>query len=135
MVPWAHIIHTIDSLALAQEIARRAPGPIGVLIQVNAALDPAKAGVTPDETLPLCREVDALDNITVRGLMTIPPMTEDPESCAPFFAEVSHLAGLGRAEGLQTDILSMGMSRDYSVAIREGSTMIRVGTAIFGSRD
>ncbi|MAY80841.1 MAG: YggS family pyridoxal phosphate-dependent enzyme [Deltaproteobacteria bacterium] len=135
VVPWAQIVHTVDSFALAEEIARRTPGPIGVLIQVNAAHDPAKAGVSPNETLALCKQVEALDNITVRGLMTIPPMTEDPESCAPFFAEVTHLAQMGQAAGLQTDILSMGMSRDYRVAIREGSTLIRVGTAIFGSRD
>ena len=67
--------------------------------------------------------------------MTLPPMTEDPEDCAPFFAEVAALGKAGLQAGLHTDILSMGMSRDYRVAIREGSTVVRIGTAIFGARN
>ena len=67
--------------------------------------------------------------------MTMPPMTEDPEDCAPFFSEVAALAEAGRAAGLQTDVLSMGMSRDHRVAIRCGSTIVRIGTAIFGERE
>jgi len=135
VVPWAQIIHTVDSLALAQAISSRAPNSIGVLVQVNTGEDANKGGVHPGNALDVAKEIERLDNLTVRGFMTLPPMTEDPEDCAPYFAEVAALAKHGQADGLQTDILSMGMSRDYRVAIREGSTMVRIGTAIFGARE
>jgi pyridoxal phosphate enzyme (YggS family) len=135
VVPWAQIIHTVDSLALAQAISSRAPHTIGVLVQVNTGEDANKGGVHPGNALDVAKEIEQLDKLTVRGFMTLPPMTEDPEDCAPYFAEVAALAKQGQADGLQTDILSMGMSRDYRVAIREGSTMVRIGTAIFGARD
>jgi len=135
VVRWASLIHTVDSLALAEEIARRAPSPMGILIQVNAGGDAAKGGVAPADALDLCRTAHGLEGISVEGLMTMPPMTEDPEDCAPFFAEVADLAARGRADGLPLNTVSMGMSRDHRVAIREGATIIRLGTAIFGPRD
>ena len=135
VVPWAQIIHTVDNIDLAQAISNRAPANIGVLIQVNTGQDTNKGGVLPTDALALAKEMDRIDMLTVRGFMTLPPMTEDPEDCAPYFAEVNDLAKRGRADGLQTDILSMGMSRDYRVAIREGSTVVRIGTAIFGARE
>jgi len=135
VVPWAQIIHTVDSIDLAQAIANRAPNNIGVLIQVNTGEDTNKGGVVPGSALELAKAIEGIDLLTVRGFMTLPPMTEDPEDCAPYFAEVAHLAKEGQAAGLQTDVLSMGMSRDYRVAIREGSTIVRIGTAIFGARN
>ena len=134
VVPWAEIIHTVDSIELAQAIANRAPRNIGVLVQVNTGADAQKGGVTPSNALDLAKEIERLESLTVRGFMTLPPMTEDPEDCAPFFAEVTALGKSGLQAGLHTDILSMGMSRDYRVAIREGSTVVRIGTAIFGAR-
>ena len=134
VVPWVQVIHTIDSLALAEAISKRAPNNIGVLIQVNTGDDMNKGGVHVSDALDLAKQIEQLDSLTVRGFMTVPPMTEDPEDCAPFFAEVADLARRGRADGLLTDTLSMGMSRDYRVAVREGSTIVRIGTAIFGAR-
>lgn len=135
VVPWVSMIHTVDNLALAEAISGRAPNPLGVLIQVNTGDDAAKGGVPSQTALELAKEIQRLDSLTVRGFMTMPPMTEDPEDCAPFFSEVAALAEAGRAAGLQTDVLSMGMSRDHRVAIRCGSTMVRIGTAIFGARE
>ena len=135
VVPWAQVIHTVDSIELARAISSKAPRNIGVLVQVNTGADVNKGGVTPQEAIALAKDVQQLENLTARGFMTLPPMTEDPEDCAPYFAEVNDLAKRGRADGLQTDILSMGMSRDYRVAIREGSTVVRIGTAIFGARE
>lgn len=135
VVPWAQIIHTVDSLALAEAISNKAPRDIGVLIQVNTGGDINKGGVASDAALALAKDIERLERLQVRGFMTMPPMTEDPEDCAPFFAEVAALGMQGQADGLRTDILSMGMSRDYPVAIREGSTLVRIGTAIFGSRN
>ena len=135
VVPWAALIHTVDSLALGEALSLRAPGPLGVLVQVNTGGDEAKGGVPATHALALAKELESLAHITVRGFMTLPPMTDDPEDCAPFFSEVAALAERGRAAGLQTDILSMGMSRDHRVAIRCGSTLVRIGTALFGARD
>jgi pyridoxal phosphate enzyme (YggS family) len=134
VVPWVQLIHTVDSLALAEAISKRAPNNIGVLIQVNTGDDINKGGVHVSDALDLAKQIEQLDSLTVRGFMTVPPMTDDPEDCAPFFAEVADLARRGRADGLLTDTLSMGMSRDYRVAVREGSTIVRIGTAIFGAR-
>jgi len=135
VVPWAQIIHTVDSLALAEAIAARAPHPLGILVQVNTGGDTAKGGVATRQALSLAKDIERLDKLTVRGFMTMPPLTEDPEDCAPFFTEVADLGQAGQAAGLDTAVLSMGMSRDYRVAIRCGSTIVRIGTAIFGARD
>ena len=135
VVPWATLIHTVDSLPLAEAISGRAPRLIGALIQVNTGGDENKAGVRSVDALDLAHRVNALDNLEVRGFMTMPPMTEDPEDCAPFFAEVAELAARGQAAGLPTVEVSMGMSRDYRVAVRQGSTIVRIGTAIFGARN
>ncbi len=134
VVPWVQVIHTVDSLALAEAVSKRAPNNIGVLIQVNTGDDTNKGGVQVSDALDLAKQIEQLDSLTVRGFMTVPPMTDDPEDCAPFFAEVADLARRGRADGLLTNTLSMGMSRDYRVAVREGSTIVRIGTAIFGAR-
>lgn len=130
----ATLIHDVDSLALAEEIAKRSGDrPTGILVGVNMG-ESQKSGVPPAEALALCEAVVGLAGVRLRGLMTIPPATEDPEGAAPYFAELADLAARGRAAGLPLNELSMGMSHDWLVALRHGATMIRVGTAIFGAR-
>ena len=123
----AALIHTCDRLALAQEIAKRAPaGGQRVLLEVNIGGEPQKAGVLPGEAAALLDQVRALSGLRCEGLMCIPPAEGDPR---PHFAALRELAGR-----LQLKELSMGMSADYQVAIEEGATLVRVGTAIFGER-
>ena len=134
VVPWATLIHTVDSLALAQAIAQRSPHPIGVLVQVNVGDDPAKGGVSSTDALQLCEQIDTLTGIELRGLMTMPPATQSPQEASPFFQALADLAARGRDKGLPTHELSMGMTSDFPYAVAEGATIIRVGTAIFGPR-
>ena len=135
VVPWATLIHTVDSLALAQAISERASHEIGVLVQVNTGDDPAKGGVSTSDALRLCEHIHALPGIALKGLMTMPPITETPAQAAPFFQTLFHLAEQARKEGLPVHELSMGMTADFPVAIANGATIIRVGTAIFGARE
>ena len=123
----AALIHTCDRLALAQEIAKRAPaGGQRVLLEVNIGGEPQKAGVLPGEAAALLDQVRALSGLRCEGLMCIPPAEGDPR---PHFATLRELA-----VRLQLAELSMGMSADYALAIEEGATLVRVGTAIFGER-
>ncbi len=123
----AALIHTCDRLALAQEIAKRAPaGGQRVLLEVNIGGEPQKAGVLPGEAAALLDQVRALLSLRCEGLMCIPPAEGDPR---PHFAALRELAAR-----LQLEELSMGMSADYALAIEEGATLVRVGTAIFGER-
>ena len=133
-------IQTVDSLELLAEISRRA-GEAGrvvpVLVEVNLGGEGSKAGVPPEEVSPLVDAAPGLSGIDLKGLMAIPPWTLDPEESRPYFARLRELlAGCvsrGVAGARMTE-LSMGMSNDYEAAIEEGATMVRVGTAIFGSR-
>jgi pyridoxal phosphate enzyme (YggS family) len=133
-------IQTVDSLGLLSEISRRA-GEAGkvvpVLLEVNLAGEGSKAGAAPEELPAMIEAVPGFPGIRLQGLMAIPPWTEDPEESRPYFKRLRELfeecasrggAGPGWRE------LSMGMSNDFEAAIEEGATMIRVGTAIFGSR-
>jgi PLP dependent protein len=126
------LIHSLDRLELAREIERRAAAQgrvVDTLLQVNVAAEATKGGVPPDavgETLDL---IGKLGHVRVRGLMTIPPEVERPEESRPWFRRLRELA---ERHGLPE--LSMGMSGDFEVAIEEGATMVRVGTAIFGPR-
>jgi PLP dependent protein len=125
-------IHSVDRLELAQELSRRAHGAertLNVLLQVNLGDEPQKGGVAPAELKRLHELVAALPNLKVRGLMAIPPATEQPEQARPFFRQLRELR-----EQLGLEHCSMGMSADFEVAIEEGATMVRVGTAIFGPR-
>ena len=125
-------IHSVDRLDLAQELSRRAHGAdrtLNVLLQVNVGDEPQKGGVAPAELKRLHEVVAALPNLKVRGLMAIPPATEQPEQARPFFRQLRELR-----EQLGLEHCSMGMSADFEVAIEEGATMVRVGTAIFGPR-
>lgn len=124
------VIHSLDRLELARELDRRAGGPpVRVLVQVNVAGEASKGGFGPDGVAAALDEIRRLPGLRVLGLMTIPPAVADAEAARPWFRL---LADLAKRAGLAE--LSMGMSADFEVAIEEGATMVRVGTAIFGPR-
>lgn len=124
------ILHSVDSLKLAEAISRRAGGPVDVLLEVNVARDPRKYGFAPEDVAGAVSAVARLDNLNLRGLMTVAPFVENPEDVRPFFRT---LRALRDAEGLVE--LSMGMTNDYEVAVEEGATLVRVGRALFGARE
>ncbi|TVQ91891.1 MAG: YggS family pyridoxal phosphate-dependent enzyme [Deltaproteobacteria bacterium] len=134
IAPTAYRIHALEEVRHAQALARRASAELIGLVAVNVAREQSKGGVRVEEALERCAALDAIDGITIRGLMTLPPPQDDPERSAPHFEKLALLAEEGRAQGLELTELSMGMSQDYHVAIRYGATWIRVGTAIFGPR-
>jgi PLP dependent protein len=135
VVGTAALVHGVDSLALGEAIsARSGDRPTAVLVQVNVGDESTKSGVSSQIALDLCGQLHALSGLRLRGLMCIPPVSERPEDSAAWFRSLVKLAAAGRARGLPLVELSMGMSHDYEVAIREGATIIRVGTAIFGAR-
>jgi len=129
------LIHSVDSFHLAQEIDKRCKeiGKIqDILIQVNAACEESKFGIKKEETLPLCDEIiKYCSNIRVRGLMHIAPAADNPEDVRKYFKEVKDIYD----KMPYADILSMGMSGDFEIAIEEGANMIRIGTLIFGERN
>ncbi len=125
-------VHSVDRLDLARELDRRARAlgrTVDALLEVNVAEEPQKSGVRPGEIKALLDAFGALTAIRVRGLMAIPPAAPDPEQTRPYFRRLRELRD---AAGLEH--LSMGMSADFEVAVEEGATMVRVGTAIFGPR-
>ncbi|MBW1712962.1 MAG: YggS family pyridoxal phosphate-dependent enzyme [Deltaproteobacteria bacterium] len=130
------LIHSVDRLKLAQTLDRRAGDkPVKVLVQVNLAEEETKGGVSEAQALDLIRAVAGLDKLEPRGLMVMPPFFDQPERARPFFARLRNLADKARqATGLELPELSMGMSGDFEVAVEEGATLVRVGTAIFGQR-
>jgi len=135
------LIHSVDNSELAEEIHRYSlkHGTVTpVLIQVNVSGEIGKSGVAPNHLEELLEMVTHLDGIAVRGLMTIPPFDSDPEQSRKHFAALRKLRDRMRSvaiENISMDELSMGMSNDFEVAIEEGATWVRVGTAIFGARD
>jgi hypothetical protein len=133
------LIHSVDSLALAREIDRRAEArgcKMDVLLEVNVAGEETKAGVAPEEALDLAQAISGLKNLRLLGLMTMPPWVEDPEESRPHFRALRELAReMERRGGIEIRELSMGMSADFDVAVEEGATLVRIGTAIFGPRE
>lgn len=133
-------IHSVDRLSLAQEIERqwaRVDRICQVLVQVNIAQEATKSGTTAERVLELVREISVLPHVRIMGLMTMPPFFDDPEGARPFFRELARLSRLIAAENIPNVTmaeLSMGMSGDFEVAIEEGATLVRVGSAIFGER-
>jgi pyridoxal phosphate enzyme (YggS family) len=134
------LIHSVDTLDLAQELDRQAAKidkKQNVLIEVSIAGEEQKAGVSLDQTMDLVREAAKLKNIAIQGVMTIPPYSDNPEDSRPHFKKLKELASRIYREnipGVSMAELSMGMSGDFEVAIEEGATLVRVGTAVFGER-
>ena len=135
------LIHSVDRYSLAQEISTQW-GKIGktadILLQFNLGGEASKSGADETEALYLAKQISALPNLQVRGLMTLPPYCDDPEEVRPYFSRLRLLGEKLSAANLPNVIieeLSMGMSHDFTVAIEEGATLVRVGTAIFGARD
>jgi PLP dependent protein len=136
VAPFVGAVDSVDSMHLAAELGRRAAKlgrTIRVLVEVNVAKEDAKTGCAPQDLEPVLRAVEAQPSLELRGLMTIPPLTEDPEGARQFFGTLRALRSLHGGAGRLPE-LSMGMSADLEIAIAEGATMVRIGTAIFGER-
>ena len=144
------LIQTLDSLKLAQnlqktwraDVAERprglddpAPAPQSVLVQVNIAAEPQKSGVAPEDVEEHQPGIAAMPELEARGLMCLPPMTDNAEDARPYFRRLFELRNdMRQKTGLQLPVLSMGMSQDFHVAVAEGADLVRVGTDIFGPR-
>ena len=141
IVDKAYLIHSVDSLRLAETISEEGVKKgvtVPVLIEVNVAGEESKFGVSPEETEELVRAIAKLPAIQVKGLMTIAPYVENPEDNRVHFSKLKQLSVDIRnknIDNVSVDVLSMGMTGDYQVAIEEGATMVRVGTGIFGERN
>ena len=137
----AVMIHSVDSAALAQTISKeavKAGRVMDILLEVNAAEEESKFGLGYDKVLPLIHEIAPLPGIHICGLMTVPPYTENPETSRVYFKKLRELSvDIARQsiDNVSMHTLSMGMTGDFEVAIEEGATHIRVGTAIFGARN
>ncbi|HKM28463.1 MAG TPA: YggS family pyridoxal phosphate-dependent enzyme [Anaerovoracaceae bacterium] len=137
-----YMIHSVDSLHLAQEIDKRAAShgiKMNILIQVNSAMEESKFGITTEETGKLIEDIiETCPNIIIKGMMCIAPFEDNPDDARVYFAKVKELYDKYSKldnERIDFEYLSMGMSNDFEVAVEEGSNLIRVGTAIFGARD
>jgi pyridoxal phosphate enzyme (YggS family) len=131
-------VHGIDRAKTAAALSRLRPegrAPLDVCVQVNISGEASKGGVAPDEALALCREVAAMPRLRLRGLMGMAAPTADVSLQRAQFASLRKACEAINATGLALDTLSMGMSDDFEAAVAEGSTMVRIGTAIFGERD
>ena len=134
------LIHSVDSLKLTRELNKQAAKVDKVqqiLVQVNISGEDTKSGISADEAPGLIAEIGRLKNIAVKGLMTMPPYFYQPEKVRPFFAALRELRDRIKAQSLPNvflEELSMGMTGDFEVAIKEGATLVRIGTAIFGER-
>ena len=135
------LIHSVDSLRLAEEISKEALKKhvcVNILIEVNVAMEESKYGTTICDTIALVREIAGLPNICIKGLMTIAPMTENAEENRAYFKQLKKLSvdiSKENIDNVSMNILSMGMTGDYPVAVSEGATLVRVGTGIFGERN
>lgn len=137
----ATLIHSVDSVHLAETIEKEAAKKeciVPILIEVNVAEEESKFGFKVDEVLPAIETIAAFPHVRIKGLMTIAPFVENPEENRSIFARLQKLSVDIRSKNIDNvsvDILSMGMTNDYQVAIEEGATMVRVGTGIFGARE
>ena len=137
-LPLFDLLHGIDSLAIARDVQRIA-GEVGlfprILLEVNVAQESTKFGFTPEQLRSQLEELMRLDRVQIDGLMTIPPPAREPEDSRRYFCTLRELRDrLAKESGLPLPHLSMGMSDDFCVAIEEGATLVRVGSALFGSR-
>jgi len=134
------LIHSVDSLKLANELnkyAHKNDKIQPILVQVNVAREDSKSGVYVEDTVALLKGIGQLANVSVKGLMTMPPYFNAPEKVRPFFAALRKLRDRIKSENIPNiamDELSMGMTGDFEAAIEEGATLVRIGTAIFGER-
>ncbi len=138
VIAFIDLIHSIDSFKLAEEIdinAKKINKIINVLIQVNTSNEPQKYGVLPENAVSLCKQISLLSSVRVKGLMTIARLTEDKEDIRNSFKTCKNLYDELKPEIKDFSYLSMGMSNDFEIAIEEGSTMLRIGSAIFGERE
>jgi len=136
VAPLVHAVHTVSSVSLAAELGKRARGrntALMTLVEVNVSGESSKSGCTPEELPQVLQAIETEPGLRLAGLMTMPPFDEDPGQAQPHFA---HLSALREQHGGTARLpeLSMGMSHDMEVAIAAGSTMVRIGTAIFGER-
>ena len=135
------LIHSVDSLKLAEEIQKQAAKhdvTADILVEVNIANEESKFGISKDETIQMVRDIAKLDHLKIKGLMTIAPFVENQEDNRLYFREIKQLSvdiNNQNIDNVSMDVLSMGMTGDYMVAIEEGATMVRVGTGIFGERN
>lgn len=135
------LIHSVDSLHLAKEIEKQAEKKdvtVDILVEVNIAEEESKFGIHKEETYELVRQIAALPHVHICGLMTIAPYVENPEDNRMYFRGIRQLSvdiAEQNIDNVNMDVLSMGMTGDYMVAIEEGATMVRVGTGIFGERN
>lgn len=137
----AALIHSVDSYRLAQEISVQAQKKgltIPILVEVNIAGEESKFGISAEDTIQLVEEISVLPNLKIQGLMTIAPYVVDAEENRLYFRQIKQLSvdiKNKNIDNVSMDVLSMGMTGDYEVAIEEGATMVRVGTGIFGARN
>lgn len=135
------LIHSVDSLELARELNRRAlaaGGRVNILLEVNVAGEESKFGLPPEAVIPLAQEVATLAGLHLLGLMTVAPLVREAEEVRPVFRQLALLRRQVEAlhlPGVEMRYLSMGMTNDFEVAIEEGANMVRIGTAIFGTRE
>ncbi len=135
------LIHSVDSLRLAEEISKEAlkkSVTVDILVEVNVAEEETKFGSTLDEAAELVSQIAGLPGIRIKGLMTIAPYVENPENNRKYFAKLKQLAvdiESKNIDNVSMQVLSMGMTGDYEVAVEEGASYVRVGTGIFGERD
>lgn len=139
-LPVFDIFQTVDSLKLAKAISSRSEEEIPILIEINSGNEVLKAGVKPDFNIlkKLAEDISRLKNVKIKGLMTMGPLSCDPEQSRSYFQTTKKLFDQLNDEGIagvEMEILSMGMSNSYKIAIEEGSNMIRIGTSVFGERD
>ncbi|WP_017445216.1 YggS family pyridoxal phosphate-dependent enzyme [Gayadomonas joobiniege] len=130
-------VQSVDRFKIAKRLSEQRPsqlGPLNICLQVNISGEETKSGITPDQVLPLAEQVAQLEHLTLRGLMAIPMKTQNVETTQRYFAQLAELYRILGQKYSSVDTLSMGMSNDMQTAIEQGSTMVRVGTAIFGER-
>lgn len=141
IVDKVYLIHSVDSLRLAEEISKEALKKqvnVNILIEVNVALEESKFGTTSEEVVALVEQISKLPGISIKGLMTIAPFVEDAEENRKYFSKLKQLSVdimQKNIDNVSMNVLSMGMTGDYEVAVEEGATYVRVGTGIFGERN
>ena len=138
VIAFIHLIHSIDSFKLAEEIdnnAKKINRKIDVLVQINSSSERQKYGVSPQEASSLCKQISLLENVRVKGLMTMAKLTDNNDEIRASFREVKKIFDQLKPEIPDFEYLSMGMTNDYEIALEEGSNMLRIGSAIFGERE